>query len=89
MLGLLNVSPMKSLFYALLFLAILFLILLITRELWCWFFKTSEIARLLEEISEKISANHNFQVEVAENEYKWRKAEWEQKYGDTAEKNLE
>jgi len=87
--NLLNLSTIGMLTNLILFVVVLIVILLITRAFWCWFFKTSEIARLLEEISAKISVNHNFQVDVQNNEYKRRKEEWEQKYGNTKENNIE
>lgn len=86
---LLNISSIEVIAYFISFIAILFIILLITRAFWCWFLKTSEITRLLEEISEKISVNHNFQVDVENSAYEWRKAEWEQKYGKKDEGNKE
>lgn len=84
----LNWSVGSLIYFVVMFVAVSILILAITRAFWCWFFKTSEIARLLEEISTNLKTLHNLQIDIQRNEYEWRKAEWEQKHGKVAEEAL-
>jgi|GEM_PF-1578816 len=59
-----NLSKAEIVFILLLVLALLFLIFLLIREFWCWYFKTTEISYFLEEISEKLSEQNKLHSKI-------------------------
>ena len=45
-------------------LAIMFLVFLIVREFWCWYWKTTKITQLLGEVSDKLSEQNKLQAKI-------------------------